>query len=169
MVNLRPWKIEDATAIVETINNENVQANLRDGIPFPYTVQDALDYLEKYFLKQPEHFFCIEFNDKVVGSIAVIPKENVYRKTAELGYYVAEPYWRKGIASKAIGLITDYAWKNLDVIKIYAEVFEYNKHSMRALEKNDFYLEGIRKKSIIKNSQLWDDYVWVKFKPGYEV
>ncbi len=167
MIQLRHWQLDDATALAQILNNKNIVANLRDGIPFPYTVSDAADFLTKVAVPKSLYHFCIEVNKEVAGSISIFPKEDVYRKTAEIGYYIAEPYWKRGIATKAIGLITNYAWKNLDIVKLYAEVFEFNKASMRALEKSNYHLEGIRKKNVIKNGAFWDDYLWVKFKPGF--
>ena len=167
MIKLRHWHINDAEALAQMLNNKNIVANLRDGIPFPYTVKDAKYFLVNTAIPKSFYHFCIEVNKEVGGSISIFPKEDVYRKTAEIGYYIAEPYWKRGIGTQAIGLITDYAWKNLDVIKLYAEVFEFNKPSMRALEKNNYHLESVRKKHVIKNGQFWDDYLWVKFKPGF--
>jgi len=168
MIKIRPWKKEDAADLAQILNNKNIVANLRDGVPFPYTIRDATEFLEHTAIPKAFYHFCIEVNRQVAGSITIFPKDDVYRKTAEIGYYVAEPYWRRGIGTKAIGLITEYAWKNLDVVKLYAEVFEFNKPSMRALEKNDYHLESVRKKNVIKNGRFWDDYLWVKFKPGFE-
>jgi [ribosomal protein S5]-alanine N-acetyltransferase len=167
MIKLRHWHIDDAVALAQILNNKNIVANLRDGIPFPYTVKDAADFLVNVAIAKPSLHFCIEVNKHVAGSISIFPKDDVYRKTAEIGYYIAEPYWKRGIGTKAIGLITEYAWKTLDIVKLYAEVFEFNKASMRALEKNNYILESIRKKHVIKNGQFWDDYLWVKFRPGF--
>lgn len=166
MVSIRPWHKNDAAALAEMLNNKNILDNLRDGIPFPYTLKDAFDYLNVFGLHRPQHFFCIDVDGQVAGSICVLPKDDVYRITAEIGYYLAEPFWNKGIGSEVIALITEHTWQNLPTItKLFAEVFWFNKASMRALEKNGFYLEGIRKNHIIKNGIIGDDYVWVKFKP----
>src|ERR1700712_3693706 len=113
MVKLRAWHKDDASALVQIINNQNILNNLRDGIPFPYTLKDAYDYLNVFGLQRPQHFFCIEVNGEVAGSICVLPKDDVYRITAEIGYYVAEEYWGKGIGSQAIALITAYTWQQL--------------------------------------------------------
>ena len=167
MVTLRPWQKEDAAALAQMLNNRNIVANLRDGVPFPYTIKDAIDFLENTAIPKSMYHFCIEVNRQVAGSITIFPKDDVYKKTAEIGYYVAEPYWKRGVATKAIALVSEFAWKNLEVIKLYAEVFEFNLASMRALEKNNYHLECVRKKHVIKNGQFWDDYLWVKFRPGF--
>ncbi len=166
IVSIRPWHKNDAAALAKILNNKNILDNLRDGIPFPYTLQDAFDYLNVFGLQRPQHFFCIDVGGQVAGSICVLPKDDVYRITAEIGYYLAESFWSQGIGSQAIALITEYTWQNLpEISKLYAEVFSFNKASMRALEKNSFHLEGIRKKHIIKNGIVGDIYIWVKFKP----
>jgi len=167
MVKLRPWQKEDAADLAQMLNNKNIVANLRDGVPFPYTIKDATEFLEGTAIPKSMCHFCIEVNKQVAGSISIFPKDDVYRKTAEIGYYVAEPYWKRGVATKAIGLISEFAWKHLEVVKLYAEVFEFNKASMRALEKNNYHLESVRKKHVIKNGKFWDDYLWVKFRPGF--
>ena len=89
-------------------------------------------------------------------------KEDVYRKSAEIGYFIGENFWGQGIATEAIGQLVGYIEKNFDLVRIYAEVFEYNKASMKVLEKNGFYLESIRKKAAIKNNIVINDFVWVK-------
>jgi RimJ/RimL family protein N-acetyltransferase len=98
----------------------------------------------------------------VAGNIGCKLQEDVYRKSIEIGYFVGEEFWGKGIATEAIGLFVAYLITNFQPIRIYAEVFEHNKSSMKVLQKNGFYLESIRRKAAIKNNEVMDDYVWVK-------
>ena len=105
----------------------------------------------------------ITLNGKITGSVGVTPKEDVYRKSIEVGYFVAEEYWGNGIATAAVSLIIDYIKSHFDIVRIYAEVFGHNTASMKVLEKNGFHLEGIREKAVVKNNLIMDDYVWVKF------
>ena len=79
----------------------------------------------------------------------------------ELGYWIAEPFWGNGIATEAIRLITSYIFENFSINRIVAEVFDYNKASMRALEKNGYHLETVTRKGILKNELLYDNYIWV--------
>lgn len=81
----------------------------------------------------------------------------------EIGYFVGEQFKGRGIATEAVGIMLDYIAGNFDVVRVYAEVFAFNKASMRVLQKNGFYLECIRRRSVIKNNVLTDDYIWVKF------
>jgi RimJ/RimL family protein N-acetyltransferase len=162
-VVLREWKKSDAAALAKIANNRKIWDNVRDRLPYPYTKKDAKEWLALVKKqKEPPTTFCVEADGELAGSIGITLKEDVFRKTAEIGYFVGEEYWGKGIATEAIRQMVDYIQKKFDVIRIYAEVFEFNKGSMKALEKNGFYLECIRKKAAIKNDVIVDDYVWVK-------
>jgi RimJ/RimL family protein N-acetyltransferase len=102
---------------------------------------------------------------KFAGSIGMVPKEDVHRCNMEIGYWLGEPYWNKGIVTIAIELVVDYIWKEYpEVIRIYADVYEHNKASMTALLKNNFQLEAIHKKAVIKNNILMYEYLWVKLR-----
>jgi len=159
---LRPWRRDDARQLAAIGNNRNVWLNLRDRFPHPYTVMDAGHWLESHAGEKPLQHFCIEYEGRVAGSCGLVLKDDVYRKTIEIGYFVGELYWGRGIASRAVGLLVDYVQQHFDVVRIYAEVFERNKASMSVLRKNGFYLEGIRKKAVIKEGIVMDDYIWVK-------
>jgi [ribosomal protein S5]-alanine N-acetyltransferase len=159
---LRSWKKEDAQQLAAIGNNRNVWLNLRDRFPHPYTVMDAMQWIQLHTDEQPVQHFCISYDEKVAGSIGVVLKDDVYRESIEIGYFIGEPFWGKGIATKAVAKMLEYIEHNFAVSRIYAEVFEHNKPSMNVLRKNGFYLEGIRKKAVIKDGVVMDDYVWVK-------
>jgi len=161
-VILREWKKSDATTLARIANNKKIWDNVRDRLPYPYSEKDAKEWLALVRKQKIVTTFCVEANGEVAGSIGFTLKDDVYRKNAEIGYFIAEEYWRSGIATEAVKQLVDYIEKNFDVVRIYAEVFDYNKASMKVLEKNGFYLESIRKKAAIKNDVILDDYVWVK-------
>jgi RimJ/RimL family protein N-acetyltransferase len=161
-VILREWKKSDASALARIANNKNIWDNVRDRLPNPYTKKDAKEWLALVKKQKTVTTFCIESDGELVGSIGITLRDDVYRKTAEIGYFIGEEFWGKGIATEAIGQMLLHVRKNFDIVRIFAEVFEYNKASMKALEKNGFYLECIRKKGAIKNNVILDDYVWVK-------
>jgi RimJ/RimL family protein N-acetyltransferase len=162
-VVLREWKKSDAAALAKIANNKKIWDNVRDRLPYPYTKKDAKEWLALVKKqKKPATTFCVEADGELAGSIGFTLKEDVFRKTVEIGYFVGEEYWGKGIATEAIRQMVDYIQKKFDVVRIYAEVFDFNKASMKALEKNGFYLECIRRKAAIKNNVIVDDYVWVK-------
>lgn len=163
-IQLRPWDFADIPALAKMANNKKIWDMLRDRMPYPYSEKDALDFIRLSREQDPVCNFTIECNGELVGSIALVPKEDVYRLSAEIGYYIAEPHWGKGIATIAIAELLEYIDHQFSFQRIYAEVFESNKASMRVLEKNGFHLEGIRKKAVVKNNLVMDDYVFVKLK-----
>jgi RimJ/RimL family protein N-acetyltransferase len=161
-VNLREWRKSDADALSKIANNKKIWDNVRDKLPYPYTIKDAKKWLALVKKQKVVTTFCIEANDEIAGSIGFTLKEDVYRKNAELGYFVGEKFWGKGIATEAVKQMVNYIQTNFDVVRICAEVFEYNKASMKVLEKNGFYLETVRKKAAFKNNVILDDFIWVK-------
>jgi ribosomal-protein-alanine N-acetyltransferase len=162
-ISIRLWKPEDAAPLAAICNNKKIWLNVRDTFPHPYTVTNAVEWISFTLNQQPIRNMAIVYKGNIAGSIGVMVKEDVYRKSIEIGYFLGEQYWGKGIATTAVGLLLEYIKSNFDVIRIYAEVFGHNASSMKVLEKNGFHLEGIRKKAVIKNNEIMDDYVWVKF------
>lgn len=161
-IALRGLKETDAARMAELANNYKVARNLRDGFPFPYTLKDAEIFIEKYSKIKPLSIFAIEYKGEYVGNISLMPGTDVYRKSAEIGYFIGEAFWNKGIVSTAVNLITDYGFKYLDIVRIHTGVFEFNTASQRVLEKCGFVKEGIFKKAIIKENQLWDEIRYAK-------
>lgn len=155
---LRPWKMEYAMNLAEAINNKNVLDNLRDGIPYPYTKADAEEFISSVMNadKSSTFAFAIVCGSKAVGSIGVFRQDNIHFRTAEMGYYIAEPYWGKGIGTSAVAAICQTVFENSDIIRIFAEPFAYNLASRRILEKNGFVCEGILRKNAVKNGKILD-------------
>lgn len=155
---IREWKIEDAGNLAQTLNNKNIQDNLRDGLPYPYTKKDAEEYITAMLSadKTKTFAFAITVNDKAVGSIGVFRCDNIHFRTAEMGYYIGEPYWGKGIGTSAVKQACDHIFEYTDIIRIFAEPFAYNSASCRILEKAGFHLEGILRSNAIKNGKILD-------------
>ncbi len=161
-VFLRPWKKEDARQLAVIANNKNIWDNLRDGIPYPYSIKDAENWIAHCRAQKTALNFAIIYKAALTGSIGCTLKTDVYRKSMEIGYFIGEQYWNQGIATQAVRIILGYIENQFDVVRLYAEVYAHNKASMQVLRNNDFYLESIRRKSVVKNNTLIDDYVWVK-------
>lgn len=155
---IREWRIEDKTALAENLNNTKVLNNLRDGLPYPYTADDAEGYIRAMLAadKDKTFAFAITLDDKVIGSIGVFRCDNIHYRTAELGYYIGEPYWGKGIMTSAVKQICKYIFDNTDIIRIFAEPFSYNIGSCRVLEKAGFQFEGLLKSNAEKNGVVLD-------------
>lgn len=159
---LRPWQKQDAQELASVANNKNIWNNVRDALPSPYTVMDALQWISHVNEQKPPLNFAIVYQGQVVGSIGCKPKDDVSRRTIEIGYFVGENYWGRGVATEAVRLLVDFIETRMDVLRIYAHVFAGNKPSMKVLQKNGFYLEAINRKAAFKNNELLDDYIWVR-------
>ena len=162
--DIRPWRIEDAKNLAEALNNKKILDNLRDGPSFPYTEEDAKAYITAMLNadKNTSYAFAITAHDKAVGSIGVFRKDNIHCKTAEMGYYVAEPYWGRGIVTCAVNQICRFIFENTDIIRIFAEPFAYNTASCRVLEKAGFAFEGTLRKNAVKNGVVIDMKMYSK-------
>ena len=163
-ITLRSLKEDDKKPMAELLNNKNVCDNLRDLIPFPYTEKDAETFINLMKDQNPVMVFGIEYNGQICGVISLIAQHDVYCKSAEIGYWLGEPYWNKGMLTIAIKLITDYGLNQLDFVRIFAGVFEYNLPSMKVLEKNGYKKEGVFEKSVFKNGRIWDEHRYAKVK-----
>ena len=155
---IRKWELSDAAALAAALSNKKVQDNLRDGLPYPYTEQDGTDYISAMLLadENDTFAFAITVDTKVVGSIGIFRQGNIHRQTAELGYYIAEEYWGKGIMTEAVKQICEYVFGKSDIIRIYAEPFSYNVASCRVLEKAGFQYEGTLRSNAVKNGKVLD-------------
>ncbi|HNP20950.1 MAG TPA: GNAT family N-acetyltransferase [Panacibacter sp.] len=162
-VIIRPWKREDAQALAAIANNRNIWNNLRDHLPHPYTVMDAMQWITSCMPQEPVLNFAVLCKGELVGSIGCVPKSDVYRKTMEIGYFIGEQFKGRGIATEAVRILLHYIAEQFDIVRVYAEVFAFNRASMQVLQKNGFILESIRRKAVIKNNVITDDCVWVKF------
>lgn len=167
-VQLRPLRYKDANRLAQLANNKKISMNLRDGFPHPYTLADAKKFIEICKSHSPAQVFAIEYNGEYTGNIGLHPGEDVYRRSAEIGYFLGESYWGKGIMTKAVKQMVEYGFSNLNIVRIYTGVFEYNKASQRVLEKCGFKKEAVFEKAIFKNNQLWNEVRYVILKPGEE-
>lgn len=155
---IRPWRLEDATDLAAALNNPKIHKNLRDGLPLPYTLADAESYIRAMLCAVPDsqYAFAITVQDKAIGSIGVFRQQNIHRRTAELGYYVAEPYWGHGITTCAVQTLCNFLFDSTDILRIYAEPFAHNAASCRVLEKSGFVYEGTLRKNAVKNGEVVD-------------
>ena len=165
---LRSWRREDAESLVRYANNRKIWRNLRDGFPHPYTRDHALDFLDKVAAQQTETYFAIELENEAVGSIGFALHTDVERVSAEIGYWLAEPFWNRGIMREALTFVTKYAIQTHKLTRVYATPYEWNQASFRVLERAGYQLEGRMRKSAVKDNQIVDQllYACVVDKPG---
>ena len=155
---IRPWRLTDAKDLARALSNLNILKNLRDGLPYPYTEKDAADYIRAMMAadRQDTFAYAVCVDDRAVGSIGAFRQDNIHCRTAELGYYLAEEYWGRGIMTGAARKLCEKLFAETDILRIFAEPFAYNTGSRRVLEKSGFQLEGILKCNAFKNGQIQD-------------
>ena len=155
-ITIRNWKKTDAALLAAALSNKNILNNLRDGLPYPYTEKDAEEYIDFILNSNPNDTFAyaIDVDGRAVGSIGAFRQRNIHFRTAELGYYLSEEYWGRGIMTIAVKQICEKLFSETDILRIFAEPFENNAGSRRVLEKAGFQLEGILKNNAFKNGKV---------------
>jgi ribosomal-protein-alanine N-acetyltransferase len=161
---LRPLKPADAEALAAVANDASILAFVRDMFPHPYTISHARDFI--LFASKDAYLKCwgIFENGRLAGVISVTLQEDIYRHTAEIGFWLGSAFRKRGIMTEAIGLVCRVVFNQLPVVRIFAHVFAHNEASKKALLNNGFEIEGIRKKGSIKNKELIDDLLMAKLK-----
>jgi ribosomal-protein-alanine N-acetyltransferase len=153
---VRSWRLGDADAIARHANNHKIWLNLRDAFPYPYTVQDAREFIKSLKDRTPETTFAISVNGEAAGSVGFVLRHDVERVSAEIGYWLAEPFWGRGIATEALVAMTEYAMATHHLTRMYALPFAWNAASCRVLEKAGYTLEARLRRSAIKNGLITD-------------
>ena len=157
---VRPFRPDDISAIVKYANNLNVWRQLTDRFPHPYTEEDAEAWITWAQKQKPETNFAIASEKELIGGIGLHLQEDVYHRSAMLGYWLGEPYWGRGITTRAVRAVTEWAFSELDLLRIYAYVFESNPASSRVLEKAGYTLEGTLRQSVVKDGQVMDQLLY---------
>jgi RimJ/RimL family protein N-acetyltransferase len=157
---IRSWQPGDEAALIRHANNRKIWLNLRDAFPHPYTEDDARAWVQLAMEQNPQVNFAIASYEEAIGGIGLRLQEDVFRRSAEIGYWLGEPYWGKGIATRAVRALTEYAFANFDLARIYGEVFEWNPASARVLEKAGYTCEGRLRKSVTKDGKTIDRLVY---------
>jgi len=160
--SVRSWSWDDCDSLVHHANNRSVWINLRDRFPHPYTRNDARRWLEIVIDLQPVTNFAITVADTTVGAIGFSLQSDVSYRSAEVGYWVGEEFWGRGIATAALMAVSDYALTEFDICRLYAHVFEWNGASARVLEKAGYSLEGRLRKSVTKDNKTIDQLLYAR-------
>jgi ribosomal-protein-alanine N-acetyltransferase len=166
IVTLRNLREDDKYRMAELANNEKIAINLRDAFPHPYTLSDAVQFISMCLGQVPVQVFAIEFNGEYVGNIGLHKQNDVYSKSAELGYFIGEPYWNMGITTRAVKLACDYGFRELDIVRIFSGVFEYNLPSQRVLEKCGFIKEAVLRSAVCKKGKIYNEIRYAKVIAG---
>ena len=157
---LRPWTDNDLENLLKFGNNKNIAKFMTEKFPHPYTKEKGESFIA--FTKQhsPIHVFAIDVDNQAVGGIGIHPQDDIHCRNAELGYWLGEPFWGKGIITKAILEIVDYGFNNFDIDRIFARPFGTNAASQKVLEKSGFKLEARFERSLYKNGEYLDELVY---------
>ncbi len=162
---VRSWRTGDVPSLVRNADNRAVWRNLLDGFPSPYTQADAEHWIRHASSARPETHFAIAVLDHAVGGIGFTPLEDVHRRSARIGYWLGEPYWGRGIATEALTAVTAFVFENFDLERLEATVFEWNPASSRVLEKAGYTLEGRLRRSVTKDGQTIDCFLYALVRP----
>ncbi len=157
---VRSWRRGDEASLVEHANNRHVWVNLRDRFPHPYTSDDAARWMAWVLSQRPETNFAIAVEDGVVGGIGYEIQDDVHRVSAEIGFWLGEEHWGRGIMTEALRAVTEQAFHTHGLRRLYAGVFEWNPGSMRVLEKAGYTREAVLKRSAIKDGKVIDQMLY---------
>jgi ribosomal-protein-alanine N-acetyltransferase len=160
MIQLRELNAVSPLEIQQLADNNAVARNLRDFFPSPYTIEDAVSFLELAPTGTFGHVFALFSDNDFIGIGSLIPQKGEHRINAEIGYWIGEPYWGKGYATEAVKLLVDFAFEELGLLRVYAYVYGYNVASMRVLEKAGFHKGAIIQSSVIKGGKLHDEHLY---------
>ncbi len=164
-IELGAWAIrsleqQDVAALVKYANNRKISLQLRDRFSFPYTERHANAWLYRVLREDPETNFAIASPQELIGGIGLKLQKDIYRRSAEIGYWLGEPFWGKGVATLAVRALTGWAFAEFDLVRIFATVFESNPASVRVLEKAGYSFEGRLRQSITKDGRTTDSLLF---------
>ena len=168
-VIIRPWSIQDAARLALIADNKNIADNLRDGFPNPYSLWNAREWLNIILPENfPPKYFALIVDNQLVGSVGLVSKSDIYRKNFEIGYFLSEEYWGRGIMTKTIKIATSYAFKEFDIVRVYAEPFSDNTGSRKALERAGYICEATLRRNVIKNGIIKDSCIYSVLKEDFK-
>lgn len=162
---VRPFVREDAAAIARYANNRAVWLTLRDRFPHPYTVEDAVAFLGVATTQQPPGDFAIATADEAIGGIGLQRQVDVHRLSAEIGYWLGEPWWGRGIATRAVRAVTEWTFATTALERLFACVFATNPASARVLAKAGYQLEGRLRRAVVKDGRVLDQLLYAALRP----
>lgn len=163
-VRVRALRLSDAKPMAALANNRAIWRNLRDVVPHPYSVSDGRDFVRSQLERDVPEAFAIEVEGQLAGAIGLHRAQDVHRYSAELGYWLGEPFWGRGIATRCVRALTDAALAESDLLRIEAHVFSWNPASARVLEKAGFHHEGVHRASVVKDGHVLDQHMWVRLR-----
>ena len=163
MCEIRSWRASDLEPLVRYANNRKIWLNLRDRFPHPYAKADGQRFIRSMRQADPETAFAVV--GEAAGGIGFMLQHDVDRASAEIGYWLGEPFWGRGIATEALAAMTRYAIDTHGLTRVFAVPFAHNVASCRVLEKAGFVLEARLRRSAIKDGQVLDQLQYAFIAP----
>jgi len=162
---VRSWRVSDLEPLVRYANNRNIWLNLRDRFPHPYTKSDGQRFIRTMRQANPETAFAIVVDAEAAGGIGFMLQHDVDRASTEIGYWLGEPFWGRGIVTEALAAMTKYAIETHGVTRVFAVPFAHNVASCRVLEKAGYVLEARLRRSAIKDGRVVDQFQYAFIAP----
>lgn len=165
---IRPFTDDDVESLVKYANNSRIAETLEDRFPHPYRRADAQSWLAKLAEQEPLTHFAIATGDEVVGSVGMNLRQDVYFRTGEIGYWLAEPFWGQGVVTAAVQALCEWAFTNFDLVRLQARVFDTNPASRRVLEKAGFTYEGRLQQAATKRGKTMDLHIYALLRSDHQ-
>ncbi len=165
--SIRPWRPEDAEALAAYADNPKIWRQMRDSFPRPFTLERACAFIDATLRPSSSLFLALASPHEAIGGIGITRGDDVHHRTAELGYWLAEPFWGRGYMRMAIIALTSYLFAQTDLLRIYAEPFASNLASIRALERAGYVYEGRLRCSVVKEGQVLDQLLFAAVRTLY--
>ena len=165
--DVRSYRSDDAASLASHANNRKIWLNLRDRFPHPFHEHDGAAYIADVLARPHPTSFAIVVDGAAVGGISLRVGSDIERFSAELGYWIGEPFWGRGIVSDAVAAITEFAFRDLALARIFAVPFAHNTASHRVLEKAGYQCEGILRASAVKDGRLLDEHLYARVNPDF--
>ena len=161
---LRKFLYGDAVSLASHADNKEIAINLRDSFPNPYTLEHARAWINHVKNYENKTRFVITYCDEAIGEIGFLAQLDVHRFSAEIGYWLSQKHWGQGVMSKAVHLISQYAFEQYDFVRLFADVVEYNEGSIKLLNRCEYVLEGVFKKNIFKYDKFYDHLIYALYR-----
>ncbi|MEO8230770.1 MAG: GNAT family protein [Ignavibacteriota bacterium] len=167
-IQIRDFHLTDVDALVKYANNYKISKFMRDSFPYPYTEENATGWINYIKKNNFNLSFALANDTELIGGIGALPQVDVHRFSAEVGFWIGEPFWNQGIISKTLHAFCSYLFSKYNFNRLTANVFEGNDASKRVLEKTGFILEGTQRKNVYKENKFFDHYIYGLLKEDFK-
>ena len=161
---VRPWSGEDLSALVRHANHRDIWLQVRDRFPHPYLEEHGRTFLDYVTRQSLPTVWAIDVDGEAAGGIGLEMQHDVERVSAEIGYWLGRAHWGKGVMTEVLAAVTAEAFRQFDLLRIFALPFADNAASIRVLQKAGYVLEGRMPQSTIKDGRVRDQLMFGAYK-----